>query len=367
MIRVLQIGDSLKRRSGITAFLMNYNSVMDSSRVVFDYLIIDVEECIREKIKNFGGNIYYMPKLNLLNALELVTEIKKFFKEHNYEIVHSHFYQIIPIVKAIACQNGTKHYISHSHNTKYADSKIRTFRNCLMSLPVRLMSDHFCACSVAAGNFLFGSKILKMRKKELFVVPNAINYKKFYFNYQMRCEIRAKYSIDKKKVYGNIARFKPQKNQLFLLDVFCKIHQFDRDSVLMLIGEGELKGNLIEKARRLGILDNVVMVDTTDHPQDFYNAFDCYIFPSIYEGFGLTLLEAEVNGLPCVCADTIPEEPIISQNVEILSLEKNADKWASVCIDMLKKGRSNETLSHKYDLTTSALKLMNYYEELYNA
>lgn len=364
MIRVLQVGDYLRPRAGIASFLLNYNSVMDTNRVVFDYLIIEAEEHIKEKIEKYGGKVYYMPKLGLSNIGCFCTEIKQFFENHKYHIVHSHFYQIDSIVKFIACRNGTKHYISHSHSTKYADNCINSFRNYLMSLPMRFASTEFCGCSVAAGNFLFGKWTLKLRNKELHVIPNAIDYKKFSFSLDTRNQIREKYRIKNKKVFGNLGRFYPPKNHLFLLDVFYEICKLDKESVLMLVGDGVLKNDIVEKAKFLGVLDKVIFVGATDHPQDFYNAFDCFIFPSLYEGFGLSLLEAEVNGLPCVCANTIPKEPIVSKNVEILSLKNSSSDWASVCLCMLEKGRNEENLSRKYDLPFAADDMMKFYEDL---
>lgn len=366
MIRVLQISDSLKQRFGVTAFLMNYNSAIDTNRVVFDYLIIDTEPEIADKIRQFGGQIYTMPKLGLRNYKEFKHAIESFFKEHHYEIVHSHFYQIDSIVKNIAEKEGTKHYISHAHATKYADSRIRAIRNCAMSFPVRFTSTDFCGCSQAACDFLFGKSILKARHKNPTIIPNAIHYDTFCFNKASRIKIRELFNLKNNTIYGNIGSLKPQKNHDFLLEVFKQIKELDEKSKLMLVGDGQLRGVITEKAKRLGILDSIIFVGTSNVPQDYYNAFDCYVFPSLYEGFGISLLEAEVNGLPCVCADTVPKEPIIAKNVSVLSLKDSARKWAETCVKAAKEGRRKDNLSLQYDLTNAANKMMDYYERLSN-
>ncbi|MEI3401933.1 MAG: glycosyltransferase [Clostridia bacterium] len=220
-MRVLQISDSLKQRFGITSFLMNYNENIDLNKVIFDYLILDSEEEIENKIKMLHGNIYFMPKLSLKNIFEFKRELNSFFKLHQYDIVHSHFYQIDCICSKIAKNYGIKHYISHSHNTKYSDYRFRAVRNYIMALPIRYLSTDFCACSKNAGRMLFGSRILNENK--LTIVPNAISYDKYYYNEKVRNKLRLRYNIDSKIVLGNIGSLKPQKNQLFLLKVIAEI------------------------------------------------------------------------------------------------------------------------------------------------
>lgn len=364
MIRVLQISDSLKQRFGITSFLINYNLFIDTDRVIFDYLILDSEKEIEKKIEKSGGKIYYMPKLGFRNYKVFKDFIERFFSEHKYSIVHSHFYQIDSIVKSIATKHGVKHYISHSHSTKYSDFKLRGIRNCIMSLPIRFCSTDFCGSSKEACDFLFGKRILNIRNKKVVVIPNAIDYQKFHYNDILRNEIRNYYGIQNKMVYGNVGSFKPVKNQLFLLDIFKNIYDIDANSVLMIVGDGDLREEIENKADYLGIRQNVILVGTTESPQKFYNAFDCYVFPSLYEGFGLSLLEAEVNGLPCVCSDKIPKEPIIANNVSVLSLKNTSTEWAMKCLELSTLGRRKEKLDTKYDLNSAVNKLMEFYEGL---
>lgn len=364
VIRILQISDSMKQRFGVTSFLMNYNEFIDREQIVFDYLIIDTEEDIGEKIEKFGGNIYYMPKLGLRNIVEYTKKINNFFKTHNYHIVHSHFYQVDFICAPYAYKYGTKHYIAHGHSAKYGDYRIRAIRNCIMSLPVRFIASDFCACSEKAGDFLFGKRILARRNKKLTVIPNAIKYSKFWFNESMRDFIRKKYKIENSLVFGNVGSLKIPKNHSFMLKIFREIVNLHENSILLLVGDGPLREELENQVKDLHIEGKVIFVGTTDEPWSYYNAFDCYLFPSLYEGFGLSLIEAEVNGLPCLCSESIPDEPFISKRAQKISLNEAPALWAETALKEAFEGRDGDDLDSKYDLKIQGKMLTDFYKGL---
>lgn len=363
-IRVLQISDSLKQRFGITSYLLNYMRNINYNRIVFDFLVLDSEPEIEEEIKNKGGRIFYMPSLKIGEIKSYLNYFQYFFSQNHYIIVHSHFYQIDFLVASVALRNGVKHYISHSHNTKYSDYFFRSVRNCIMSQPMKMISTDYCACSEKAAAFLFGKLLLSWRKKKSVVIPNAIDYGKFSFSETMRCQIRDKYEISDCLVFGNVGSLKPQKNHIFLLKVFKKILEIYPKSVLMLVGEGKIKDYLDQLVIEYGIDKKIIFVGTTSTPWMYYNAFDCYLFPSLYEGFGLSLLEAQVNSLGCVCSNTVPDEPIISKYVSKLDLKDDVSKWAQIACNYALKGRNDDPIDGFYNIKDQAENLMRYYENI---
>lgn len=367
MIRVLQISDSLKKRFGITIFLMNYFRAIDKSKVVFDFLVYDCEKEILDEINSYGGNVYYMPKLSIKNVNCFKKNIRDFLKKHDYPVIHSHFYQIDSIVSKEAFATGTKHFISHSHNTKYSDYWFRSVRNFIMSIPIKYKSTDFCACSLDAGLFLFKKKQLAKRKKKIVVIPNAIDYQKFLFNSQTRLNVRNYYGIKEDSiVIGNVGSLKPQKNHLFLIDVFAHFKSICPNSYLMLVGDGQLKQALTERVRKLGLNDSVIFCGETNNSSSFYNAFDIYAFPSKYEGFGLSLLEAQVNGLPCIASEFVPDEPFVSPIAIKYKLSSGPHCWAKKLKEQVLQRVDPTFISDKYDILKQAMFLTDYYEELYS-
>lgn len=231
-----------------------------------------------------------------------------------------------------------------------------------MCVPVPYLADYWCACSVSAGRLLFGEKFNKNSRS--IIVPNAIDYDKFTYNKTIRNQVREFYNVGDKFVFGNVGSMKPLKNQLFMIDVFKAVLDYYPDAMLMIVGDGQLKPAILKRINGYGLEECVALIGSTDKPELYYNAFDCYLFPSLYEGFGLSLLEAEINGLTCLCSNTIPCEAIISDNV--IQLDKNdSNAWTNACIEIINRRPERcFEVSSIYDIKNSAKFLTKFYKEI---
>ena len=211
-------------------------------------------------------------------------------------------------------------------------------------------TDYF-ACSEYVGKWLFGKKAIVEGK--VIIVNNAIDLNRFKFSLEKRKKIRGELGIKEEFVIGNVGRFMPQKNQMFLLDVM-KIYGKGK---LLLIGDGPLENAIREKADKNGV--DLVIVQPTREIQDYYSAMDCFAFPSIYEGLGMALIEAQVNGLKCIASYAVPRCADITNGVIFEDL--NVKKWCK----RIESGRKkNEVKSFDYDITIQAERLMTIYERL---
>lgn len=223
-LKVLYVVDGLRQRSGVTSVVMSYFRNIDSKNVHIDFLIWDNnDDEILDEIRNCGSKIYMMPMFGLKNVVEFHRYINHFFEQHKneYQILHSHFNQIDGIVFPIAKRCGIKKCISHSHNTRFSDYKLRAIRNRIMCLPIRYVADIWAACSIEAGVSLFGKKY-EINKKQL-VIKNAINCKKFSYNSEIRNKLRMELGYSSEIVLGHVGSLKPQKNQEFILRMFSKL------------------------------------------------------------------------------------------------------------------------------------------------
>ena len=172
------------------------------------------------------------------------------------------------------------------------------------------------ACSDDAGKYLFGHHFYQ---KHGTTIINGIDLKKYEFNQGVREKVRNQYNLNKSIVIGHTGSLNNVKNQTFLLDILKELTGFNYDFRLLLLGDGHIKEELLSKASRLGIEDKAIFLGNKENVSDFLMAMDIFIFPSIHEGLGIALIEAQAAGLPCIISDTIPKEAVISKRTSRLA------------------------------------------------
>lgn len=366
MVRVLYVIDSLRQRSGITSVVRNYLLNMQFDDVKID-LIADrnSEKHLVEIFNKYGCDVYYMPFLQVDNIYSYIKFWQKFFEEHKYDIVHSHFNQIDYIVFKLAAQYGTKEFISHSHNTRLSDVWWKSIRNFLMCYPARHIATRWGACSALAGIALYGKEFLDSNKKLL--IHNAINTRKFKYDPHTRRQMRKKMGVSGKYVIGSIGRFKSQKNKQFLLTILSAVRKYDLDAILLNIGEGEEKIIFEQKMKEMKLENYVVLPGTVNNPEDYLQAMDIFVLPSIYEGLPVVGIEAQASGLPCIFSDTITNEVDLLDSNEFVSLNESPEHWGDVILkyrNFERVDKSDDIKAFGYDIQEEAIKLAQYYCDL---
>ena len=106
------------------------------------------------------------------------------------------------------------------------------------------------------------------------------------------------------KVYGHIGTFTYPKNHKFLLEIFEKINKKEKESKLLLIGSGILESDIKRKVTEKGLQEKVIFLGIRNDIEKVLSAIDCFLFPSIFEGIPLTLIEAQANGVPIIKNDS---------------------------------------------------------------
>lgn len=348
--------------------MMNYFKNIDSNEVIIDFMTWEGNEsAIETEILDRGSKIYYMPRLGLKNFFAVRCFYKDFFEKYanEYEIVHSHFYQMDSIIFPIAKKYGVKACISHSHNTKYSEYVTKIWRNWLLSRGITKCADYWAACSIEAGVFLYGKKF-KCSKKAL-LVNNAIDVQKYRYNKNTRIRIRKELGIENNFVIGNVGSLKPQKNQRFLIDIFSMLRKMEDfcDSKLLIVGDGALRAELEKYVAKLNLSGNVIFTGSRNNVHELLSAMDLFIFPSLFEGLGLTLIEAQFSGLRCIASDIIPSASKISDLVSFFPLEKTSFQWASFASKMRTYDRTSFKVEcDDYDISFAAKKMVNFYKSI---
>lgn len=329
--RILHIVPNM-HMGGLETFIMNVYRNINRDKIQFDFLEHYREESAYDKeISALGGKIYHFTLRNDNNIVKYIVDLWKFFKEHQeYQVIHCHMESIGALIFFIAKLHGIKVRIGHAH-TNSTNKDFKGYIKKIISKPFKYTTTLNLACSDEAGKYLF-------KNKDYIVIPNAIEFKRFKYDEKARKKIRKELGIDDSFVIGHVGRMDEGKNQLFLIDVFNEYLKLNSQAKLVLVGEGEYYNEIINKINQLGINDQVIFTGVRQDINKIYSAFDLFCFPSLYEGLGIVLIEAQVNGLTCLVSDTVPLLTKITDEIKYLSLN-NKEKWVREISECEKKER----------------------------
>lgn len=354
-IRVLHIV-SYMGRGGLETMIMNYYRHTNRTKVQFDFLVHrDFTADYDNEILALGGNIYRIPKLNPFSPLYF-RALDSFFSEHHYDIVHSHLDCLSAYPLKIAEKHGVKTRIAHAHNADQ-DHNLKYLIKAYAKRRIPRYATDFFACSQAAGQWMFPGQRFQVMK-------NAIDARQYIYNPETERKMKEKFGLQNKFVIGHVGRFSPQKNHNFLIDIFQYVEKSEKSAVLLLLGIGDRKEKIEAKVRQSGLQDKVIFLGSRDDVPEVLQAFDVFVFPSLYEGFSIAVTEAQAAGLPCILSDRVPRECKLTENVEFLSLDLSPREWAEHIIRYKGKPKENQfdvICNAGYDIEENAKQLENFY------
>lgn len=364
-VRVLHIVRKMDM-GGVQSMIMNYYRNIDRSKIQFDFVVQEKETGYFDReIELLGGKIYRIPPVK--NIISYYQSLNKIFKENDYEIIHTH--QNFANVHALflAYINQIRNRISHSHNNFQERRIIRKFIKIWLRILINKFSTEKFACSINAGIWLYGKKMYDNGK--VTIINNAIETEKFVFNMGIRERLRENLKLDNSLVVGHIGNFFEQKNHKFIIEIFEEIYKNNYNSVLLLVGKGELRVDIEKLVKNKGLDRNVFFLGVRKDISDLLNIFDVFIFPSFHEGLPVTLVEAQASGLKCIISDKITKEIDLTGLTEYLPLEKGAKYWANVVLNsdsniIKRKNMAEEIIDNAYDIKLESLKLQKIYESL---
>ena len=318
-IKVLYVyGDTL-RLGGIEQVMLSYFRGMDRNIVHIDFALQGNEEGIYDKeILNAGSQVFHLPKPGK-HPICFHAELVRLIKKGGYRIVHGHCDAMNCRIMRIAKFSGVPVRIAHSHNTEHilkSPTRHWFYERCRRQVG-RYATERW-ACSDAAGKWLFGSYPYQ-------VIPNAIDLDKFAFSPEKRDALRSRFGISGDEiVLGHVGRFHAQKNHAFLVDLLAELTRNGGRYRMLLVGSGDMMESIQDMAIVRGVRDRIIFAGGVKEPEDYYNAMDLFLLPSLFEGYPLVLPEAEANGLRCLVSDRVTHEYGVEDRVRFLPLEKTA-------------------------------------------
>lgn len=363
MLRVLHVIGKMDR-AGAETMIMNLYRKIDRSQIQFDFMVFsDAKADYDDEIIRMGGNIYRMPSFKGWNYCSLGRHFDAFFAKHRYKIVHGHIGSLAPLYLKSAKKNGA-YTIAHSHATNSTDLIERMVFG-ILSYPVRYIADYYYACSEQAGIDRFGQKIEKSDKFD--VLNNGIDASEYRFSNERHLLLKKAFGLEEKNVYGHVGRFVPEKNHVFLINVFSEISYLDENAVLVLAGRGTEENKIKEIVKNYHLEEKVIFLGIRNDVANLMNMFDCFIFPSKHEGLGIVGIEAQAAGLPAFVSDRIPEEAVITNHCWKLSLNKSAKQWAIFIFETMKEFKRTDSyrdiVKAGFDISKTAFQLQQFYME----
>lgn len=324
--RLLCVVSSMER-GGAETFLMKLYRQLDREKYQFDFCVSNPKQGFYDdEIKQLGGKIYLIPQKSRKPIASFLA-LKKIVKENRYKSVLRTSQQSLATLDLIAAKmGGATKLIYRSSNAGMAEGKFSKIINKIFSFLPKIVPNIKVAPSTEAATFVFGKKAID--KGKVLFLHNGLNYNDFRFDVEKRKKIREELGIRDKKVYGHIGRFNIQKNHMFLLEVFKNIYEKDNNSILILIGEGELRQQIFKKIEELNLISSVFILEPKKNVNEYLMAMDLFIFPSFFEGMPNVIIEAQATGLPCVISDSITKEANITGIVKYLDLNKGDKYWA---------------------------------------
>ena len=347
---------------GITNSVLNYYRAMDRSGMEIGIVSArGTNEEMRKNFEDIGCTVYPLENRDSCPAKYFVQLIG-IIKRGKYDILHAHGNSATLAIETTAAYlAGCKVRIIHSRNSFCEHTKADKL---LRPLMYATYTDGF-SCGQKAGEWLFGNRPFT-------IINNGKDIDRFLFKSDERNKYRKKLvASDDEILLGHVGLFHRQKNHDFLIDVFHEVCKKSNRYKLVLIGEGEDQEKIREKVERLGLSEKVIFLGRQGNVQDWLQALDIMVFPSLFEGMPNVVLEWQIAGLPSLISDRITKECEITNLVRYLPLEKGAEYWADeVLRTPIQNREGNQEYIRKmfeeagFDIKTNAKILKSEYKKL---
>lgn len=364
MIKVAVIGGPV-HSGGKKNLIMEYFRHMDRSKIEMHIICNDDSEAVpTEEIESLGGRMFLVPSFkNLSGHTRCLYEI---FKREKYDVVHAYNSTMNLFPMYAAKKAGVKVRISESLSMA-AKGEFKTYIKYMLKPFASMYANYFMSCGEDCGIFQFGKKAFNEGKIAIF--KTAINTELNAYNEQLRKETRRKFGWEDKVVYGFIGRFEPQKNPVFLIEIMGEIKKRQNNAQFVIIGAGGLEHKMKERIRECGIEDSTAWLGRREDIQQFYNAFDAFLLPSIYEGLPVVGLESQSAGLPMFFSTAITPEASACELGHFIPLSDGASRWAEKVIEEtaknmpVRRSHAKEVADAGFDSHTEAVRMQKFYED----
>lgn len=361
-VKVLMVLDNTGR-GGSQSFVMNVIRNIDREKFQIDIAITrNKRGGFDDEMEAFGCHIYNLERFEVKNYFRFVRCWETFLSEHHYDIIHGHVSSSATIYLHIARKYGCA-TILHSHSAGYRGGWFEQQVKKLFTIGAAKQADLWFACSDKAAERLFGKRYKEL--PQYHYIPNAVDVSKYLFDEEVRKRVREEIGIDNETfICGHVGTFSTPKNHKFLLKVFKKMKGKRADIKLLLVGDGYLHDAIVQMIEENGLRDDVIMTGSVSNVNDYMMAMDVLVFPSLFEGLPVTIVEAQAAGLPSVISDVITKDVSLSDIVTYKPLSDSIEDWGCVALNTSvtdRKKYNGIIAKTNFNIKTSIKQLENLY------
>lgn len=365
-IHVLRIIGQCKT-GGTETIALNYYKNINHDKIAMDFLFYGNSlQRFNDALEPNGDSV-----INVVDYTDdligSIKQIRDIVRKNRYEIVHAQLNALnfFPLLGAFL--GGAKIRIASNHSTANLKYELKkSIVKYIVRPSAKWMATDYAACSEYAGEWCFGRKLL--RKGKIKIIHNAIDLKKFSYDESIRDKVRKEMKWDGHFVIGHGGRFTQQKNHKFMIEVFKKVHDNCPSAILVLAGEGHLMEEIKKQARDLGLEDSVIFLGVRFDMDRLMQGMDVFLFPSLYEGLGNVITEAQAVGLQSIVSDGVPKEVGMTELVDYVSLKESIETWANQVLKYRngydRRNTHPDLTKAGYDIVSAAKDLEEYYTSL---
>ncbi|MCL9633580.1 glycosyltransferase family 1 protein [Bacillus zanthoxyli] len=359
-VKILYVLGAFSSSGGVENIVLNILENIDSSKFKIDFVLFDgLDHSQKDALKKYDSKIFYVDRIRK-KPFKFIYDLYKILRKEQYSIIHAHINEMgfFPLLSGLLARTPVR--ICHSHNTIFSNMNfVPVFR-----FFSRFVNTHLMACTNAAGKALFGEK------EKYAIFNNGIHVDNYLFNPEEREKVKKELGLEGKFILGHVGRLTEQKNHKFMLEICRRLVDFQKDTMMLFIGDGELRESLEKQVQNLELENNVLFLGARSDVNSLLQAMDVFLFPSHYEGLGIVLIEAQSAGLPCIVSDNITKEVEITDLVHFLSLDMSVEHWSQT-IQKYSKGYQRKNMytdikRNGYEIKSSIGQLENFYLDTLN-
>lgn len=347
---------------GVEAVVFNYYRAIDHNKFQFDFYY-DADSTVEppQDLIDMGARFIKLPPYQRL--LQYIKELRKHLRSEHYTIVHSHLNTLSVFPLYAAWKEHVPVRIAHNHSVPGGKEAGRNALKDLLRRFSRVFANEYCACSEAAGRWLFGDKLYETGR--ITVLKNAIDFSMFHISESIVKNKQECLDLNHDEfVVGHIGRFTAAKNHRKVIAVFAAVKDKIPNAVLLLVGDGEEREKVENWIKEYGVEESVRMTGKVADPQNYYPLINVLILPSVFEGVPVTIIESQIAGVPCVISDVVNKDVVISNGCKVLSPSAPDEIWADTIISSTGSKVVLNNNSKNYDINYAVKDLQKKYEVL---
>lgn len=307
---------------GVERFILNAYKLLSDENIHFDFFVFSAVPDYLKLLSDQDSTVIITSRRE--NYFRFCADLKRAFSKKKYDVLWDNCCTLScfePVV--YAKKAGISKIIVHSHNGENMGGKLTGLLHNLNKRRIARYATDYFSCSKIASQFMFPESVLD----RVTIINNFIDAKKYEYNEDRSKEIRKKFNMSDRIVIGHVGRFHPQKNHVFIIDVFASFLKNNPSAMLVLCGDGQLRNDVESYAKSKKLEKNVLFLGNVHNIEEIYQLFDVFLFPSVYEGLPFALIEAQAAGIPCLVSSAVSSDVRITKNVFFENLSAPVQKW----------------------------------------